>query len=257
MKFGAVAIDDAVGAVLAHATSAGETRFRKAHRLSSDDVALLKASGIASVIAAVLDADDLGENDAAARIAKALIASGVEIKPAATGRVNLHALSAGVFTVDKALVDAINRVDPAITIATVAAFAPVEAGQMVATVKIIPFAVKAPLVEQAEALAAGREAFAVKPFRALKVGLIQTVLPGLKDSVLAKTVKVTEARLARSDSRITSERRTAHDEAEVAAALKVLAPDNDLVLMFGASAMADPDDVIPAAIKQAGGDVIR
>ena len=66
---------------------------------------------------------------------------------------------------------------------------------------------------QVAALCAGREAFAVKPFRPVKVGLIQTVLPGVKDSVLAKTVKVTEARLARSGSRVTAERRTAHDEA--------------------------------------------
>ena len=55
--------------------------------------------------------------------------------------------AAGVFTVDTALIDAINRVDPAITIATVAEYAAVEAGQMVATVKIIPFAVKAALVD--------------------------------------------------------------------------------------------------------------
>ena len=84
---------------------------------------------------------------------------------------------------------------------------------MVATVKIIPFAVKAALVD------AGRRALRrharhspSRPFRAVKVGLIQTVLPGVKDSVLAKTVKVTEARLARSGSRVTAERRTAHDE---------------------------------------------
>ena len=60
---------------------------------------------------------------------------------------------------------------------------------MVATVKIIPFAVKAALVDAVAALCAGRDAFTVKPFRPMKVGLIQTVLPGVKDSVLAKTVR--------------------------------------------------------------------
>ena len=155
------------------------------------------------------------------------------------------------------LIDAINRIDPAITIATVAEYAAVETGQMVATVKIIPFAVKSGLVEAAVGLCEAREAFAARPFRPVKVGLIQTVLPGVKDSVLAKTVKVTEARLARSGSRVTADRRTAHEEKAVAAALKSLAPDNDIVVMFGASAMSDPDDVIPAAIRLAGGEVIR
>jgi molybdenum cofactor cytidylyltransferase len=257
VRFGPVAIADAVGAILAHATNAGDKRFRKAHLLSAADVADLQTAGVTEVIAAVLDRDDLGENDAATRIARGLGIDGVEIKPAATGRVNLHATAAGVFTVDRALIDAINRADPAITIATVAEYAAVEAGQMVATVKIIPFAVKAALVEQVAALCAGRQAFAVKPFRPLKIGLIQTVLPGVKDSVLAKTVKVTEARLARSGSRVTSDRRTEHEEGAVADALASLASDNDMVVMFGASAMSDPDDVIPAAIRRAGGEVIR
>ena len=83
------------------------------------------------------------------------------------------------------------------------------------------------------------------------------MLPGVKDSVLAKTVKVTEARLARSGSRVTAERRTEHEEGAVAEALTALARDNDMVVMFGASAMSDPDDVIPAAIRLAGGEVIR
>ena len=91
----------------------------------------------------------------------------------------------------------------------------------------------------------------------MKIGIVQTVLPGVKDSVLAKTMKITEARLARSGSTITAERRTAHDEAEVAEALGALARDNDMVVMFGASAVSDPDDVLPAAIRRAGGEVIR
>ena len=257
MKFGPVAIGEAVGAILAHATNAGERRLRKAHVLTADDVAELKRAGVREVIAAVLDARDLSEDEAAARLARALRMDGVEVKPAATGRVNIHALTAGVFTVDRGLIDAINKVDPSITIATLAEFAPVDAGRMVATVKIIPFAVKADLVDRAAAIAAAKPVFAVRPYRPMKVGIVQTVLPGVKDSVLAKTVKITEARLARSGSTITAERRTAHDEAEVADALRALAGDNDMVVMFGASAVSDPGDVLPAAIRRAGGDVIR
>jgi molybdenum cofactor cytidylyltransferase len=257
VKFGPVAIDDAVGAILAHATNAGEKRFRKAHLLAAEDVAELKRAGVREVIAAVLDPDDLAEDAAATRIARALHMGGVEVKPAATGRVNIHGRAAGVFTVDRGLIDAINKVDPAITIATLAEFAPVEPGRMVATVKIIPFAVKADLVEKAIAIASAKQVLAVRPFRPMKVGIVQTVLPGVKDSVLAKTVKITEARLARSGSTITAERRTAHDEAEVAEALGALARDNDIVVMFGASAVSDPGDVLPAAIRRAGGEVVR
>ncbi|MGX5800128.1 NTP transferase domain-containing protein [Bradyrhizobium sp. Arg314] len=257
MKFGPVPIDQAEGAVLAHATTAGEKRFRKAHRLSSGDVAALKAAGISEVVAAVLAVDDLGEDAAAARIAAGMSHRNIEVKPAATGRVNLHAGAAGVFTVDAGMIDAINAVDPAITIATLAQHAPVEKGQMVATVKIIPFAVAASLVDAVVKACAGREIFAVNAYRPINVGVIQTVLPGVKPSVLDKTVRVTEARLARSGGRLTAERRTPHEVAPVAAAATALARDNDMVVIFGASAMSDFADVVPAAIERAGGTVIR
>lgn len=257
MKFGPVPIDEAEGAVLAHATTAGDKRFRKAHRLSSEDIAALKAAGIGEVVAAVLAEDDLGEDAAAARIAAGMSHRNIEVKPAATGRVNLHAGASGVFTVDAGMIDAINAVDPAITIATLAQHAPVEKGQMVATVKIIPFAVAASLVDSAVRICGGREIFAVNAYRPVTVGVIQTVLPGVKPSVLDKTLRVTEARLARSGGRLTAERRTPHEIAPVAAAATQLARDNDMVVIFGASAMSDFADVVPAAIERAGGTVVR
>ncbi|TPI50022.1 4-diphosphocytidyl-2C-methyl-D-erythritol kinase [Mesorhizobium sp. B2-9-1] len=257
MKFGLVPIDEAEGAVLAHATTAGEKRFRKAHRLSREDIAVLKAAGVGEVVAAVLAADDLGEDAAAAGIAAAMRHRNIEVKPAATGRVNLYAEASGVFTVDADMIDAINAVDPAITIATLAQHAPAEKGQMVATVKIIPFAVAASLVDSVVRICAGREIFAVNAYRPITVGVIQTMLPGVKPSVLDKTLRVTEARLARFGGRLTAERRTPHDVAPVAAAATALARDNDMVVIFGASAMSDFADVVPAAIEQAGGTVVR
>ncbi|RWE74144.1 MAG: 4-diphosphocytidyl-2C-methyl-D-erythritol kinase, partial [Mesorhizobium sp.] len=177
MKFGPVPIDEAEGAVLAHATAAGEKRFRKAHRLSREDVAALKAAGVVEVVAAVLGEGDLGEDAAAAKIAAAMSHRNIEVKPAATGRVNLHAGASGVFTVNAGMIDAINAVDPAITVATLAQHAPAEKGQMVATVKIIPFAVAASLVDSVVKICAGREIFAVNAYRPINVGVIQTVLP--------------------------------------------------------------------------------
>jgi len=257
MKFGPVRVEDADGALLAHATTAGDRRFRKAHRLTADDIAFLKSADIREVVAAVLSADDLDENAAAARIAGAMRFRGVEAQAAATGRVNLHASEAGVFTVDKALVDRLNAIDPAITLATVAAFKPVENGDMVATVKIIPFAVERALVDRAATLLAASEIFAVRAYRPMTVGFVQTVLPGLKDSILAKTTRVMANRLARSGSTIGDELRTPHEAGPLTEAIETLAAANDMVIVFGASALCDFDDVIPAAIRLAGGEVLR
>ena len=78
-------------------------------------------------------------------------------RPAFTGRCNLFADEAGVLVVDKDAIDALNRVDEAITFATLAAYKPVVAGEMIATVKIIPFAVS-------EAARKAALAVANKPF---------------------------------------------------------------------------------------------
>lgn len=257
MKFGVFRLEEAEGALLAHAINVDGRRIPKAHRLTAGDIASLRAAGIGQVTAAKLDEGDLDEDEAAARIAAALRFDNVEVRAPATGRVNLHATAAGLFTVDAVLIDAVNSVDPAITIATLAPNTSVEAGQMVATIKVIPFAVPERLVADAELICRQREAFAVRPFRARKVGLVQTELPILKTSVLDKTARITQGRLARSGSSITREIRAAHDESAMAEAIRTLIADNDMVIVFGASAVCDEDDVIPAAIRLAGGTVER
>lgn len=257
MRFGPVPIEQAEGTILAHTMTVGDKRIRKAHVLTAEDIVAFKAAGFEELVVAILDEGDVEENEAATRITEALIFSGIEAKPAATGRVNLFAQQAGLFTVDKELIDEINLVDPSVTIATVAAYGSVLADQMVATVKIIPYAVPAPVMTEILALTQGREAFAVRPFRPRSVGIIQTMLPSVKESVLDKTSRVTEARLARTGSHVTVERRTPHVTEDVAAAIRDLSEQTDMVLVFGASAMSDPDDVLPAAIRASGGTVFR
>lgn len=257
MKFGPVPVGEAEGAILAHAAIVGDRRLKKGHRITAADIASWQANGVGEVVAAVLAPGDVGEDEAATRIVAALVTRGIDVKPAATGRVNLHARSAGIFTVDPALIDAINAVDPAITIATVQRFARLSPGQMTATVKIIPFAVAGDLVDAVVALCHQGEAFAVEPFRPARVSVVQTVLPGVKPSVLDKTARITKARLERSGSTLAGETRTAHGEDELARAIGEGAARSDLVLVFGASAVSDSDDVIPAAIRLAGGEVER
>lgn len=253
MRFGPVATADAEGAVLAHAVSAGGRTWRKATVLSRDDIAALRDAGIATVIAARLDGDDLDENEAARRLAGVLVAHGIEARSPSTGRVNLHARQAGVFCVDRAVVDAVNAIDPAITLATLPDFATVAEGRMVATVKVIPFAVPAALVERAVSVANDTQALRLHPFAPLHASLIQTRLPALKPSVLDKTARLTAQRLAVSGGGVVGEERCAHDEAALAPVLAARAREAGLVIVFGASAVADADDVIPAAIRRAGG----
>lgn len=255
MKFGEVAIDEAAGDVLAHSVRAAEAKFAKGRRLTAEDVETLRSIGITSVIAARLDPGDLMEDEAASRLAAAVSPDHLRLSPAATGRVNFFASVNGLFRASREIVDGFNRVDPAITLACLADRSDVKAGDMVATIKIIPLAVAGSAVERAVSLLADGSAFAVKPYRAHRVALVATELPSLKPSVMDKTRAILEARLSASGSSLAAERRVPHRTASVAEALRALAADHDMLIVFGASAVADADDVIPAAIRAAGGEV--
>ncbi|WP_102959170.1 NTP transferase domain-containing protein [Mangrovicella endophytica] len=254
MRFGAVPLAEAEGAILAHAIVLEGRRLRKGTLLRSDDLAALRSAGVETVIAAQLDPGDFGEDEAAHRLGAALEGDHVVVGPASTGRVNLFAAAAGLLVPDRAVVDALNEIDPGITLATLAEWAPVEAGRMVATVKIIPLAVPGTAVERAVQLLATQPAFHVAPFRPRRVRLIQTELPGVKESVLDKTRRVLAQRLAASHSAITTEMRVPHDTAALADVLSE-PTDAELSVVFGASAVIDRGDVIPAAIVAAGGTV--
>ncbi|MBC8128894.1 MAG: NTP transferase domain-containing protein [Rhizobiaceae bacterium] len=254
MRFGAIPLGEAEGAILAHAIRFDGGRLAKGSRLAAADIAALRDSGIAEVVAAVLDADDLSEDDAAERIGAAIAGRLVSAGPTGTGRVNLFAEAAGLFVPDRAVVDRLNAIDPGITLATLSAYEPVEAGRMVATVKIIPLAVPEAAVREAVSLLAATPAFRVAPYRGRRVALIQTELPGIKSSVLDKTRTSLQKRLDASGSAIVSETRCAHQTAALAAAIVGQGPA-DLTVVFGASAVIDARDVIPSAVEDAGGTV--
>ena len=255
MKFGPVKPDDALGGVTVHAIRQGSLVLKKGTVIGADEIAALKRSGVKEIVVARLDKGDVSEDEAAASIAAAVAGEGVTVERAFTGRANLFAADAGVLVVDREAVDRINRVDEAITFATLAAFKPVVAGEMIATVKIIPFGVEAKL-RDAAVVAASAGRMRVAPFTIKRVGVVSTVLPGLAPKVIDKTLRVTEERLAPAGARIIAERRVPHDEAALAPAIdELLGLGAELVLVFGASAIADRRDVIPAAIEHIGGAV--
>jgi len=257
MRFGDTPLDEAAGAILAHGIAAGDHRFKKGRVLSEDDVAALRADGIESVVAAVLEPGDIGEDEAAQRIGAAATGDMLEATRAFTGRVNLFAGARGVAVYDRALLDRLNRIDESITIAALAPYASVEPRQMVATIKIIPFAVRGELLERCvRTIGEAGGLFRVASFRAHRVGLVQTVLPGTREKVLDKTVEVLRARIEATGGTLAGETRRGHRADEVAAAIRAwLADGCTMVLISGASAITDRRDVVPAAIEAAGGTV--
>ena len=257
MKFGPTAPAEALGAIAVHSIRKGDLVLKKGTRIGEAEAAALQAAGIDEIVVARIEPGDVPEDEAAADIAAAVAGEGVRVDRAFTGRANLFAEAAGVLLIDRAAVDRLNRVDPAITLATLPAFAPVVAGKMIATVKIIPFAVEARSRDRAMVVAdEAKPLVRVAPYRVKQIGVVSTLLPGLADKVIEKTLKILGDRIAPAGAAIVAERRVPHESRALAQALdEVLRAGAELVIVFGASAIADRRDVIPAAVEAIGGAI--
>ena len=252
MKFGSVPVEEALGAILAHSESVPGKRFRKGIMLEREHIDVLRESGIAEVEGARLDKDDVHENPAAEILARALHEGSEGIRQTApfTGRVNLIAESPGVVVVEKSKVNSSNLTDPMITIATVPCYHQIHGGGMVATVKIISYAVGKSAILDAADKARG----AIRLARPVvsTASLIVTDIPGGPG---LKGVAAIEARVAGLGVTLVETVRIAHEKNILAGEMQKA--KGEVILILTGSATSDIADTAPEALRMAGGTVER
>ena len=257
MKFGPVKPDEALGSTAVHSIRKDGLVLKKGTVIGAAEIAALKAAGVSEIVVSRLEPGDVSEDQAAAEIAKAVAGDGVRVDRAFTGRCNMFADSAGVLVIERSAVDRLNRIDEAVTLATLPEFKPVVEGEMIATVKIIPFAVSSSprdiAVKEAER---AHPVIRIAPYMVRKIGVVSTLLPGLAPKVVEKTLAVMTDRIAPAGATIIAERRVPHEQTALAKAIgELLKAGAELVVVFGASAIADRRDVIPAALEAVGGTI--
>lgn len=258
MKFGEVPTAEAAGAILAHSVKHKVGMFKKGRVLSPADVALLEESGVAQVFAARLSEDDVPEDKAAETVAKAIAGEGTTVQEPFTGRANLHAHRRGLVVIDGDRVRALNRVHENLTLATAAPFEIVEERQLVATVKVIPFAVSRDVLEDGLSVIGSDPLIRVEAFKHRKAGLVITTLPQTKRTIIAKSEEAIRERIAALEGELAEVVVVDHAVAPVGDAVSALHGKGlNPILIFGASAIVDRGDIIPAALEQAQGEVVH
>jgi molybdenum cofactor cytidylyltransferase len=259
MEFKEISLHQAENTILAHSLNLLRRKLKKGTVLSREDVLELEDNGYHSVMVAILSAEDIHEDIAAENLANVIAGDLVEVEKPTTGRCNLRANKDGLLVIDKLSLDKINRVHESLTVATLEPFIPVYRGQLIATVKIIPYAVINSQLQTC--LTVAKEASSiirVAPFVSKSIGFIQTIVNGYKQSILDKTSRVLSQRLARLNSYILEDIHCTHDTDEVSKAIKRLQELHvDMLIISGATAVADRNDVIPSAIVKCGGEIIH
>jgi molybdenum cofactor cytidylyltransferase len=261
MKFGAVSLDRAVGKVLGHSLSApdGGKLLNKGRLLTDEDIAMLRVQGIPSVVVAELDADDVGENEAARRVGEAVAGDGVKMSAPGVGRANLTATAGGVLHVDVGRLLALNSVDEGITLATLRTHTRVRGGQLVGLVKIIPFAVNGAHLAQVEAIA--RAGSPLLCLRLLAMSSISLLIAGPASAHAAlhdDYAPPVRQRIEGLGSVIGSVNYTAYAATALEAALRQeAAHGRDLVIVLSVAATMDRGDELPAALAALGAEDIQ
>lgn len=257
MEFGDVPIGQAEGAVLAHSVSLTKGRLRKGKILDHADMTALRAAGHSLVTVARFGKDDVAEDSAALALAHALVpdpaAARLQIRAVGTGRVNIYADAVGVAGIDAALIDKANLVDPMITVATVPVLQRMDRGGMVATVKIISYAVPHQALDAACKTAFG--ALRLWPAILSRAALVQTFVTEEDGEKGHAAVKL---RLDRLGVGLVPKIVVPHQMVELKRGLSDgLKTRPDVLLILTGSATSDIRDIAPAAVREAGGEVVH
>jgi hypothetical protein len=233
--------------------------LRKGKPLSEENLEKLRRLGRSSVYVAIMEPDDVEENKAARRVAEAICGPGLHIVGVASGRANLLADEIGVLRIDVDRLAQINECD-GITLATLATHSPVHARQIVATVKIIPYAVPESIVLAAETIA-GQNASVVRvdalPTRS--VGMVLSGSTSLHTRLTSDFAPLSERIEKLGSSVARTDFVALDDEPDEAALARMLKQHVDsgmgMILLAGETAIMDAHDIVPRAVERAGGHV--
>jgi molybdenum cofactor cytidylyltransferase len=232
--------------------SSGKKLMAKGHLLSEDDLRVLDAEGLERIWVAELEQHEVSEDQAASSVAAELGCGSLEIRMAAGGRANLLATESCCTLVDDQLLRDINQMG-SVAIATSPNFSFARAGQRVATVKTIPFAVPQPAMDATLAVLRDRGPLLQgRPIRRPAVAVLYSdPLKGDRARTLFEGIMRT--RLERLGATAAFALAALEEEAPLARSLEhLLRVRPTLVLIASTTAPAGPEDVVGQAMRRLG-----
>lgn len=267
-----VPVEQAVGMALAHDLTRiipGEFKgpaVRKGHVIREEDIPLLLDMGKRHVYVLDIGPDELHEDDAALRMARAVAGPGLTLTDPHEGKVVLKALHAGCLWVDEERLWAMNRLDD-ICIATRRPGSHVAAGQSVAGVRPIPLVIRRAQVEAvarlAESAGRGQDAPArpaavidVIPYRPQRVALVTTGSEIQTGRIQDRFGPVLREKFAAYGMDVQSQVFPGDDQAAIAHAIVAACEAGATVVCVTGGMSVDPDDRSPAAIRTAADEVV-
>jgi molybdopterin biosynthesis enzyme len=255
-----IPVEEAVGLSLAHDITEivpGKHKgpaFRRGHIVRKEDIPKLLDVGKRNLYVMELEKDELHEEDAARRLAKAAAGPNLKLTDPSEGRINLVADVSGLLKVDADLLYRLNSLGD-LMMATLSSDRYVNKGEVVAGTRTIPVVVKEELIQQAEALCKDHPIVQILPMPSRRIHLIVTgseVYTGrIKDGfepVVRKKVNTMGSDLV--------DKQLANDDPDQIAKLiqDAKSAGAELILVSGGMSV-DPDDKTPEGIRRSGATI--
>jgi hypothetical protein len=228
--------------------------FRKGQVLSGDDLAAVRGLDRPTIHVVRPDDEDVLEDAAGLRLARAIAGPGLSIAGPSQSRYNLMAEQRGLLRVDVPTLAAINSID-GLAVFTLFDRQPVESGEIVAGAKIAPLAIPEGCLQQAERLATTTEVVRLATFRPCRIATLyrEKLAPAARER-FAEAVQAKAAWFGSTADSIVS---VSDDPAAIAATLHSFVRAGADVIFAAGGSSVDPIDATIVALDQAGATLVR
>lgn len=230
--------------------------FKRDHIIRPEDVEELLSMGKEHVFVWEENAGEIHEDEAAIRIAQAVMGENMVFDNPQEGKTMLRASVKGLFKVNRSLLQKVNSIE-SITVASRPNNFIVEKGDKLVGARVIPLVIQEKRIEELEEIChAEGPVFDLKPYKNLKVGIIVTGNEVYKGRIEDKFGPVISEKLGYFDVDMLGRTYCPDDKAELQRSISSFKDkDADLIILTGGMSV-DPDDLTPGAIRDCGAEIV-
>jgi hypothetical protein len=256
-----VKVEEAIGMALAHDLTKvipggfKGPAFKRGQIITKDDIPELLSIGKEHVFVLTLDEGEVHEEEAAVRIAKAIIGNGLSHSLPSEGRVNLKTTAAGLLKINVASLDEINLLGD-IIIATIHNNTVCKKDATVAGTRIIQlFTTEAKLAQMEKIAAKHRPVITLAPLKLKNIGLIITGSEVFKGRIKDGFSPILHKKIEALGCRVNNEEIVPDDSEIIARMIQTFKAKGSEVILCCSGMSVDPDDVTPLGIRKSGAEV--
>ena len=255
-----IPVEEAVGLPLAHDITEivpGKDKgpaFRRGHIVRKEDISKLLDVGKRNLYVMELDSDELHEEDAAQRLAKAAAGPNLKLVGPSEGRVNLVAEISGLLKIDADLLYRLNSLGD-LMMATLLSDRYVNNGDVVAGTRTIPVVVKEELIQRAEALCKDHPIVRILPMPPRRVHLIVTGSEVYTGRIQDGFEPVVRRKAAAMGSDLADKQVANDDPDQIAKLIQEAQRRGAEIILVSGGMSVDPDDKTPEGIRRSGATI--